>query len=379
MTELTVDTQTDPRDIGQALLLGVLIFVSRYLTRGPVYFVDGPRIVRCIQDRTFVIQPPGYWLYAHLGGLFPDPGSGLTFINEIFSAAGVAVFFLLCRRFNLETKMSLAASLCYGSIFYVWFAGDIQSSYASQILFPPLLVLLFLNYRNSGTMWRLLACGLCFALGAGLRPSDGAFLAPLFLFLTFQFMPEWKPRILAVTAAAVLCLVWYIPTQVASGAAQTVSLGTQLDLARPTSIFIAGVGTRSIANMLRVLLPLLVAFWLLIPAVTFDRSQFQNRMLAIWIAPGMIFFFLVYIADTVYFCYLTSAIILVVGLSRQKRPACALLILCALFNLCLFACSRPLRGGGRTDQAFNFYVVKYCDYGVRHEWSSTLGRGGIVP
>jgi hypothetical protein len=99
------------QDIVQAALLGLLVFVSRFVTRGPVYFVDGPRLTQCIRDRTFVIQPPGYWLDAHLGGLFLDPGFGLTLINEIFSAAGVAVFFLLCRKFDLDRKMSWAASL----------------------------------------------------------------------------------------------------------------------------------------------------------------------------------------------------------------------------------------------------------------------------
>jgi hypothetical protein len=366
-------------DIGQAILLGLLVFVSRYLTRGPVYFVDGPRLVRCIQNRTFVIQPPGYWLYARLGGLFPDSGFGLTLINEIFSAVGVAAFFLLCRRLELDRKLSWAAALCYGSIFYLWFAGDIQSSYASQILFPPLLVLLFLSYRDSRTAWRLLACGLCFALGSGLRPSDGAFLTPLFLFLTFQLVPGWRPRALLIATASVLCLAWYIPTQIASRAAHPPGLNAVLDMAHPTSVFVAGVGARSIANSIRVVLPLLAAFWMLFPGLSFNRSRFQNRMLAIWIMPGLLFFLLVYMADAVYLTYLTAAAILLVALSRQQLPALSMLMLCAAFNISLFLCARPLRGHGRVDQALDFYVVKYCNYGIKHQWISTPGHGGNVP
>jgi hypothetical protein len=366
-------------DLGLALFLGLLVFISRYLTRGPVYYVDGPILVQCILNHTYVIQPPGYWLLAHLGGLFRTPSFGLQFLNEIFSASGITIFFLLCRKMNLDRTMALTASICYGSIFFVWLAGDIHSSYASQILLAPLLVYLFLDYRDYKSTIRLLACGACFAVGAGLRPSDGAFLIPLLAFLTLQFVKAWRHRIWLILVTVILCLAWYIPTQFASRAAHIVSLGTQMDLARVTSPLIAGWGPSSIANVIRVVLPFLAAFWMLIPALFFDRSSYENRMIAAWIGPGLLFFLLVYMADPVYFTYLVAAVILFVALSRQRSQALSLLLLCIVFNLSLFFFARPIGSDSRVDQALNFYVIKYCDYGLRHEWKSTLGRGGIIP
>jgi hypothetical protein len=374
-----IHEQPEFLDIGLALLLGLIVFLSRYLNRGPVYYVDGPSLVQCIVNHTYVIQPPGYWLFAHLGGLFQNPSFGLQFLNEIFSSSGIAIFFLLCRKMDLDRKMACAATVCYGSIFFVWLAGDIHSSYASQILFAPLLVYLFLNYRDYGSTFRLLACGACFSVGAGLRPSDGAFLVPLLVFLTLQFVRSWRHRIWLIFVTVILCLVWYIPTRIASRAAHIVSMGTQMDLARVTSPLIAGFGTGPIANTTRVIFPFLAAFWILIPAVFLDRTRFENRMTAVWIGPGLLFFLLVYIADPVYFTYFTAAVILFAALSRQRSPAIVLLLLCAAFNLSLFFFARPVRGGGRVDQALNFYVIKYCDYGLRHEWTSTLGKGGGIP
>jgi 4-amino-4-deoxy-L-arabinose transferase-like glycosyltransferase len=371
--------QTKLQDIGQASILLLLVFLSRYFTRGPVYYVDGPILVQCIRDHTYVIQPPGYWLFARMGGLFSDPAFGLRFMNEVFSAAGVAIFFLLCRKFELDRRMAWAASICYASIFFVWLAGDIHSSYATQVLFAPLLAYLFLCYRDRSSILRLVACGVCFAAGAGLRPSDGAFLAPLFAFLALQFVQGGRRKILLGAITAALCLAWYIPGQAAARTAHIVTMGRYIDIVRPMSLLLSGIEPRAIGNTVRVVLPLLVAFGILGPALPLKRGSFENRMIALWITPGMLFFFFFYMADPVYFTYLTAAVVLLAALSRQRSRAIILLMSCAAFNISLFFFARPLRRDNRIDQALNFYVVKYCDYGITHQWTSTIGRGGHIP
>ncbi|MHB8303818.1 MAG: ArnT family glycosyltransferase, partial [Acidobacteriaceae bacterium] len=209
-------------------LIVLLVAVSRYLTRGALYYVDGPRIVESIHAHTYVIQPPGYWLFAHLGAMFHDPVFGLSFWNEVFSATGAAVFFLLCRKFLLPSRTALLAALAYGSVFFSWFAGDVHSSYASQILFAPLTVYCFLIYREKPSTLRLLSCAVSFAVGTGLRPSDGTFLAPLFIFMFFQFVKQWKDRIFLLVLTGILCLAWYVPTQMALHAVHKANLGNQL-------------------------------------------------------------------------------------------------------------------------------------------------------
>jgi Dolichyl-phosphate-mannose-protein mannosyltransferase len=379
MMKIKTQSRTTLKDMGLALLLAILVFLSRHLTRGAVYYVDGPILVQCILNHTYVIQPPGYWLFARTGGLFTDPAFGLRFMNEIFSASGVAIFFLLCLKFDLSRRMAFAASLCYGTIFFVWLTGSIHSSYASQVLAAPLLPYVFLLYRDRPTVVRLLACSACFALGAGLRPSDGVFLAPLFVFLAVHVVQDWRRQTLLFVATAGLCLFWYIPSQIALREAHIVTLHSYSEIVRPMSPLLSGVGPRTIANTIRVILPFLTAFGILLPSLAFSHKRFETQMLAVWIIPGMLFFLLVYMADPVYFTYLAAAMVLLTALSRQQTPALVLLLLCATFNTSVFLFARPLKGDNRVEQVVNFYVVKYCNYGIRHEWTSTIGKGGIVP
>jgi hypothetical protein len=361
-------------DAGFSVLIAVVVFTSRYLTQGAVYYVDGPRMIRAIETHTYVIQPPGYWLYCRLGALFADPAFGLTLLNEMFSAAGAAVFFLLCRRLRVSFGISVLATLAYSSIFFLWFAGDVQSSYASQILFAPLTVYCFLRYRDRPTTMRLVACALSFAIGAGLRPSDGAFLAPVFLLLLVRFVPGWKSRAWLVALTILFCLGWYIPTQRALAAAQSVRLGNQLgSLAFQVSPLLTGINARSMANVLRVVLPLIAAFWILVPALPMARPRVQNWMFALWIVPGLVFFVLIYMADATYLTFLAGGVVLLAATVAQRKIAGVLLLICFLFNTALFLGARPIQANNRAALAVNYYVVKYCYYGIRHQWSGTVG------
>ena len=358
----------------------ILVFISRYFTRAALYYVDGPRMVRAIQDHSFVIQAPGYWLYAHLGGLFRDPAFGLSMVNIFFSGAGACIFFLLCRRFNVSVQTSLIATFAYSSIFYLWFAGDVHSSYASQILFAPLTVYSFLCYNQKPSTARLAMCGASFAIGAGLRPSDGAFLSLLFIFLIFQFVRQPKDRIILIVFTGMLCLAWYIPTEIALHAARRTNVKIQLSsLAFQVSPLLVGLNARTAANILRVVLPLIAAFWMLIPSLLSPRKSIENWMLALWVLPGFCFFTLIYMADATYLTFLSGAIILASALSDKKRYASALLVVCFLFNSSLFLWARPIRSTALTAQAINFYVVKYCYYGIRYQWSSTIKSNSAQP
>jgi hypothetical protein len=47
------------------------VFASRVLTTKPVYFADAPLHVAAVQNHTYVIQAPGYWLLALAPPRFP--------------------------------------------------------------------------------------------------------------------------------------------------------------------------------------------------------------------------------------------------------------------------------------------------------------------
>lgn len=367
-------------DVRWSALFAVVVFLSRYLTRSTPYFGDGPFIVQAIRDRIYVVEPPGYWLYTRLGSLFPDPVFGLTFSNEVFAGAGAGVFFLLCRKLGLPLRMACAATLAYGSLFFAWFAGDIQTSHGSQMLFAPLTVFCFLCYRGNKSRWLLMACGASFAVGAGMRPSDGAFLAPLFLFMLFQFEPDWKRRVFLLVFTGVLCLGWYIPTQLAMHQPSVNNVRNEMHgMASRTSMLLTGINRYSIANVVRVLLPLLTACWMLVPAMFSRKPQLQKWILFLWIAPGLAFFLFISMAEAQYLTVLGGGIVLLAALARNQRRAFSLLLACFAFNTLLFLGSRPLPSNGNAARAFDFYVVKCCNYGIRHQWNINIGNGGAVP
>ena len=68
------------------LLLFVFTLVSRAVTSGPPYFADAPSHLACIAARTFVIQPPGYWLFNRFCGLFPAPEHAFHMSDEEYEA-----------------------------------------------------------------------------------------------------------------------------------------------------------------------------------------------------------------------------------------------------------------------------------------------------
>lgn len=356
------------------------MFFSRYFTRSAPYFGDGPFIVQAIRDRIYTVEPPGYWLYARLGSLFPDPVFGLTFSNEIFAATGVGVFFLLCRKLDLSIKMSVAATLAYGSVFFCWFAGGIQTSHGSQMLFAPLTVFCFLYYQENKSIWLLMSCGLSFAIGAGMRPSDGAFLTPLFFFLLVRFVPEWKRRIFLLVFTGIVCLAWYIPTQMAMQHPAVNTVRNEMHgMASRTSMLLNGINRHTISNLLRVFVPLLAAFWMLVPSMFGRKPLLQKWILLLWIVPGLAFFLFVSMAEAQYLTLLAGGIVLLAALSENQRRAFVLLLVCFTFNTLLFLGSRPIDSERNAARVVNFYVVKCCYYGIRHRWNLNIGNGGVVP
>ena len=120
------------------LLLAIFTLATRLVFHGPVYFADGPAHVQSILDKVYVIQPPGYWLFNHTAGLFGDPTLAISAMNILFSVAGVVVFYLAAC-FFCGRRVAFTAALAYSCIFFLWFAGEVHSTYASQAFSRSLL------------------------------------------------------------------------------------------------------------------------------------------------------------------------------------------------------------------------------------------------
>ena len=112
---------------------------------------------------------------------------------------------------TLAAETPFLAALAYSTVFYIWFSGEIHSTYASQILFPAATYYVLLRYEQARSQWMLWVAALVFAVGAGLRPTDGAFLIPLVLYFAAFRMPR-KHALLFLSLIVLFCLGWLIPT-----------------------------------------------------------------------------------------------------------------------------------------------------------------------
>jgi 4-amino-4-deoxy-L-arabinose transferase-like glycosyltransferase len=376
-----LDTRTDVAHPGGFLssyknlyfpaILAVFVLISRILCRGPLYFADGPEYVGAIVAKTYIIQPPGYWLFCRFAGLFSDPVLAITAMNIFFSMAGVVVFYYTACLFTGRVNAFLAA-LSYSTIFYIWFSGEIHSTYASQILFPVATYYALLCYERDRAKWMLWLAALMYAIGAGMRPSDGVFMIPLVFYFAAFRMPR-KEAVLFVSVIVLLCMGWVIPTWLAikhyGGGLQ--QFGGYIASITTTQSLLTGVRMHTLANPVRYILPLLFGFWpilgIALRNLVRNRSDWRIKALLIWIVPGSLFFVLILITCPPYLNFLTAAILLL-AVSAPRR----LMVVTALWNSLLFLASGPVPSQKLAVNVVNSFVLRCTRGGIEQQYNATL-------
>lgn len=358
-------------------VLAIFVVVSRVATSGPAYFVDGPAHLQAIRSRVFVIQPPGYWLFNRLASLFPDPATGIHLMNWAFSAAGVIVFYYAAKLLVARGTARLGTVL-YAVVFYAWFSGGIHSTYASQLLFPTLVFfLLLLHMQNPRTAY-LVGAAIAYGIGAGFRPSDGAFLGVMFLYYLARHATR-KQAALAFALATLVCLLWLVPTVACYRALGFEDAGVYVKhSATQVSILAEGVNSRTLANVGRFFVPLAWAFWPLAWAAARSLKRLGDKrvlLLWLWIAPGAFFLILSHIGDAPYLNFLTAALLLLAMMelehSHARRRAWAL-SLCIMWNLGFFLLFRPIRTRSLAIDVVNVFAGKYTASSIRNRWQPNL-------
>lgn len=361
------------------------------LCLGSLYYADGPNHIQSILEKVYVIQPPGYWLFNRIGGLFPYPVTAIATMNVLFSVAGVVVFYYTALFFAGRRNAFLAA-LAYSTIYYIWFSGEVHSTYASQALFPIATFYVLLRYERDRSSWLLWLAAVIFAVGAGLRPSDGVFLIPMLAYYSAIRLPRGKAAIF-VGLILVLCLAWIIPTGLAyrqstgrvPGLDKTqegTQAGTQAGMQEEITAYLrriagqrsilTGVNAGSMANVVRSVLPLAVAFWPVLAAAFLNLirnwKDWRIRMMLCWIVPGSLFFILSYIGDAPYLTFLSAAILLLaVGAPRMMAVT-------AVWNAVLFLCFIPIPSQRLLPNVLNCYVGKDTRYALQHHWQPMLSQ-----
>ena len=360
-------------------VIGLVVLISRIMTSGPVYWADGPAHIRAIQSHVYIIEPPGYWLLNRSASLFSHAAAGLHILNWSFSALGVATFYLVAKRI-VSRRVARLGTAVYAAVFYIWFSGGVHSSYASQIFFPVLMFYFFLRYRESSRLAHLIGASVAFAVGAGFRPSDGAFLLPLFVYFVVRYAP-WRQLACSFALVFVICMGWLVPTYCAYSRASAGGVGKAVSyvphIMTVASVLHNGVTRQSMANVARYWVPLIAAFWPISYALMCSLKRIKEERtfwLWLWIVPGSLFFNLIYISDATYLNFLTAAIVLLVLIVLDgKWQAVPLLATCLVFNMLLFLFFVPLPSRKFPVEIFDAYVGRYTLYGIRHQWWPNLG------
>lgn len=358
-------------------ILAVSTLVARILCRGPLYFGDGPKIVDSILEKTYIVQPPGYWLFARAAGLFSNPVLAITVMNILFSVAGVVIFYYTACLFTSRANACIAA-LAYSTVFYVWFSGEIHSTYASQLCFPVATFYVLLCYERDRMRWQLVLAACLFAIGAGFRPTDGMFLIPLLLYFALFRMPL-KNGLLFLALASVLCFGWLVPTWLAyrleDGGVQNFT--TYVSLVVRVQSVLTGVRMYTVANFVRYALPLLVGFWPVAGLVATNalryREDWRVRALLIWIVPGSLFFLFCLISNAPYLNFLTAAILLI-AVSAPSIWTRRLLALTILSNAFVFLALAPVPSQKLSVNIVNSFVLRCTRGGIAQRYNSILSQ-----
>jgi hypothetical protein len=258
--------------------------------------------MRRFDPATHQPHPPGYFLYICLGravdAVFHDSNAALVAVSILFSCAGVLAVWLLARTW-FGTRAADAAGLIFALSPLVWFHGIVALTYISEACFSALTgYLCWRVYCGAGKF--ALPLALAAGIAAGFRPSFLLFLAPLILFSLRRVGGRYI-ALFCLAFSAVL-LAWLIPMVALSG-------GTEAYLSALVSLWRTVPGKQtmgspiavSVARILSIAGIFLLCFGCAAPLVfrwgRVDQGAGPSKKIFtwVWIAPGLLFFGLVFL------------------------------------------------------------------------------------
>lgn len=360
------------------ILLSLVTLVARYFTLSQPYFVDGPHHVKAIEDGSFVVQPPGYFLF-HFSGmmlaqlLHVSPAIALRVLNLSFGVGAVVVFFLLCGYF-FQPRHALLLSLTYAASPLVWFVADIHSTYAAMTFFAPLLFLVMEARQQF-----LLGC-LLWGVMTGFRPSDGFFVFPWMLYQSWGH--SWLTKINGVVVSSLVLLLWWLPTAQRFGGTffspLTASGSTASHHAQ--GLLATGFSRHAATDFLRGISGMMIAWGLLLPLIAVGAWLFWRRdrlaqSALLWMMPGILFFLLYYMADATYLSFCVVPGFLIVGLLLRRLSTLrqiAVYAAAVVVAIVFFLGARSIPPTSKPRAVLDSYFLKYTAWSLRHQYAPRL-------
>jgi hypothetical protein len=286
------------------LLATRIAFRSHYL-----YDIDSVNFalgLRRFDPGAYQPHPPGYFLYICMGWVvnqfFRDSNTAFVSISIISSCGAlIAVYALTNSWFGRRAAQFAGLIFVFSPL--VWFHGTVALTYAPEAFFSALAgYLCWRIYCGSETL--VVPTGVTIGLAAGFRPSFLLFLSPLLLF-SLLFAPGRARYGRTLTGAGAVFLTvtaWLVPMILQSG-----GLNTYWPALISLWRMVPGKGTvfnspiaNSVARLFSIAGIYLLCFGC--AALLTFRGRVESGLtgrqkifICVWIAPGLLFFTLIYL------------------------------------------------------------------------------------
>jgi len=247
-------------------------------------------------------HPPGYFLYVGLGRLaraiFQDANTALVAVSIVASCAAAAMIYALA-----ESWFGRKAAIWGGLIFLFsplcWFHGTVALTYVVECFFSALVG--YLCWQTYCGRFAFLApSAVALGLAAGFRQSTILFLGPLWL-LSLCKAPR-RHVLISFTALTLTTLAWCVPMALQSRgwAVYAASLYGLWSLVPAKETVLTSPIALSLARFCTILGIFGLTFggaslWGLPSRETHSLEKTKKTFLWVWIAPGLLFFTLVYL------------------------------------------------------------------------------------
>lgn len=275
---------------------------------------------------------PGYLFYILTAGLFKsilgDSNSALVAVSALASALGTAGLFLFARQLA-RTWIAVLAAAAYAVAPLVWTYSEIAFPYSLLGALSLGLAALFWNVRGHG-LRGIIVASIAFGLAAGFRQDLLVILGPLWLWTVAS-----RGRRVGLAAAAVVAitsLTWLVPTMLLSDGPADYWDALQIQAGSVSEQY-SGLLNGLPAFTSNLQMTVYALLWgglgaVLLGGATVVR-MFKDgarhprprgpltRFLAVWIAPGFLFYVIVHIGDWGYVSSLLPGVYLALAVLAE--------------------------------------------------------------
>lgn len=349
------------------IVLAILVIVSRapFVTK---YLFNWDAVQFALALEHFDISqhqphPPGYIIYVGLGSVVNSLFHNANTSFIIISILGSCLATLLCYYVALEITRRRSFSFLLSALFlsnpFVWFFGEITSTYIFDAVFALLFALLTLRIIRKKEWSSFYWFTFFIALAGGVRESLIILFLPLYLFSYAILLKHHGFQIARfvtmVFIGSVTVATWLIPLLALSGGWHTYWSTTTNQLsqaAQGTSIFKGvpfAVVSGQVKNVLKISLAILYIL-LFIPTigvvVAFFSKQrlkyfFQEHRLVVllfvlWFAPSFFVYSFIHLGQAGYLMTIAPALILLSGFFLLIIPWRGFGILCVVLQCGVF-------------------------------------------